>query len=397
MIYSIYDYNFSGKNVLVRVDFNVPLNENQQVADDTRIVESLTTINKIIDDGGVPILMSHLGRPKGTKNPKYSLLPVANYLKDKLGYDVLFAEDCIGESVKKIVDGAIPGQVVLLENLRFYKEEEENSYDFALELKKLGDVYVNDAFGTCHRAHSSIDALPRLFEDRFAGALLLSEVNYLGKAVSNPLKPYVVIIGGAKITGKIDIIQNLYDKCDYILIGGGLSYTFLKAKGYDVGKSILEEDKIQLAKELLENSYVSGNKLILPIDVIVADKMDETASIRNVLVDTIPDDWMGVDIGYETREKFKEIILEARMIVWNGPLGVFEIEKFSEGTKSIAYALAEATKRGAITIVGGGDSASAVSSLGLKNSVSHVSTGGGASLEFLGGKKLPGILALDRE
>lgn len=395
MIRSIFDTNFSNKTVLVRVDFNVPLDENRNVVDDTRISESLTTINKILDDGGVPVLISHLGRPKGERNSKYSLRPVANYLKDKFGYDVIFVEDCIGEEVQKVVRAAVPGQLVLLENLRFYKGEEENSIEFAQELKKLGDVYVNDAFGTCHRAHASIDALPRLFNEKFAGSLLLNEINYLGRAVSNPLKPYVVLIGGAKITGKIDVIQNLYDKCDNILVGGGLSYTFLKAKGYSIGKSIVEEDKISLANELLEKSYTSGNKLILPIDVIVADRLDANASVRNVLVDTIPDEWMGVDIGYETREKFKDIILEARMIVWNGPVGIFEIEKFSEGTKAIAYALAEATRRGAITIVGGGDSASAISALGLKDKVSHVSTGGGASLDYLGGKKLPGILALD--
>lgn len=395
MIRSIFDTNFSNKTVLVRVDFNVPLDENRNVVDDTRISESLTTINKILDDGGVPVLISHLGRPKGERNSKYSLRPVANYLKDKFGYDVIFVEDCIGEEVQKVVRAAVPGQLVLLENLRFYKGEEENSIEFAQELKKLGDVYVNDAFGTCHRAHASIDALPRLFNEKFAGSLLLNEINYLGRAVSSPLKPYVVLIGGAKITGKIDVIQNLYDKCDNILVGGGLSYTFLKAKGYSIGKSIVEEDKISLANELLEKSYTSGNKLILPIDVIVADRLDPNASVRNVLVDTIPDEWMGVDIGYETREKFKDIILEARMIVWNGPVGIFEIEKFSEGTKAIAYALAEATRRGAITIVGGGDSASAISALGLKDKVSHVSTGGGASLDYLGGKRLPGILALD--
>jgi len=395
MIKSIFEENFAGKTVLVRVDFNVPLNEDLTVADDTRIVESLTTINKIIDDGGVPVLMSHLGRPKGAKNPKYSLKPVADYLKDKLGYDVVFAEDCIGDVALNSVKSAIPGQIVLLENLRFYKGEEENSIEFAKELKKLGDVYVNDAFGTCHRAHASIDALPRLFEEKYAGSLLLNEIHYLSKALTNPSKPFVVIIGGAKITGKIDIIQNLYEKCDYILIGGGLTYTFLKAKGIEIGKSIFEEDKISVAKELLELSANQNNKLQLPVDVIVADRMDAGATIRNVLVDVIPNGYMGVDIGYETREKFKDIILDARMVVWNGPMGVFEIEKFAEGTRAIAYAVAEATSRGAITIVGGGDSASAISSLGLKDKVSHVSTGGGASLEFLSGKKLPGILALE--
>lgn len=395
MVHSIFDFNFENKTTLVRVDFNVPLDENFSVADDTRIVESLTTINKIIDDGGVPVLMSHLGRPKGTPNPKYSLKPVARYLQDKFGYDVLFAEDCIGIETEKIVKSAVPGQVVLLENLRFYKGEEENSLEFAMELRKLGEAYVNDAFGTCHRAHASIDALPRLFEDRFSGALLLKEIDYLGRAVNNPLKPYVVIIGGAKIVGKIDIIQNLSDKCDYILIGGGLTYTFLKAKGLNIGNSIYEEDKLPLAKQLLEDPII-GKKIILPIDVIVADKMENTASIENRAVEDIPDELMGVDIGFQTQEKFKEIIFGSRMVVWNGPVGVFEIDKFSEGTKSISYALAEATKRGVTTIVGGGDSASAISKLGLKDKVTHVSTGGGASLEFLSGKALPGVLALEK-
>ncbi|MGB9771222.1 MAG: phosphoglycerate kinase [Candidatus Kapaibacteriota bacterium] len=395
MIKSIFDYNFAGKTVLVRVDFNVPLTEDFRVADDTRIVESLTTINKIIDDGGVPVLISHLGRPKGTKNPKYSLKPVAVYLEEKLGYEVEFVDDCIGEEVEKKVHSAVPGQVVLLENLRFYKEEEENSIEFAQKLRRLGDVYVNDAFATCHRAHASIDALPRLFNEKFAGSLLLDEINYLGKAVSNPMKPYVVIIGGAKISGKIDVIQNLSSKCDYILIGGGLTYTFLRAKGLTIGKSIVEEDKIPLAKELLESSKNWQSKFLLPTDVIVTDRIDPNGTARNVEVDMIPDDWMGVDIGYETREKFKEIILNSKMVVWNGPMGIFEIEKFSEGTKAIAYALVEATRLGAITIVGGGDTASAISSFGLKGKVSHVSTGGGASLEFLEGKQLPGILALE--
>ncbi len=395
MIKSIFDYNFAGKTVLVRVDFNVPLTEDFRVADDTRIVESLTTINKIIDDGGVPVLISHLGRPKGTKNPKYSLKPVAVYLEEKLGYEVEFVDDCIGEEVEKKVLSAVPGQVVLLENLRFYKEEEENSIEFAQKLRRLGDVYVNDAFATCHRAHASIDALPRLFNEKFAGSLLLDEINYLGKAVSNPMKPYVVIIGGAKISGKIDVIQNLSSKCDYILIGGGLTYTFLRAKGLTIGKSIVEEDKIPLAKELLESSKNWQSKFLLPTDVIVTDRIDPNGTARNVEVDMIPDDWMGVDIGYETREKFKEIILNSKMVVWNGPMGIFEIEKFSEGTKAIAYALVEATRLGAITIVGGGDTASAISSFGLKGKVSHVSTGGGASLEFLEGKQLPGILALE--
>jgi phosphoglycerate kinase len=395
MIKSIFDYNFAGKRVLIRVDFNVPLTSDGKVADDTRIVESLTTINKVIDDGGIPILISHLGRPKGEPNPKYSLKPVADYLNEKLGYNVKFVPNCIGEEVQKVVDGAIPGEVILLENLRFHKEEESNSVEFAKELRKLADVYVNDAFASCHRAHSSIDALPRLFEEKFAGNLLLNEIHYIGKAITNPPKPYVAIIGGAKISGKIDVIQNLLEKCDTILIGGGLAYTFFKALGYNVGNSIVESEKIELAKSLLENAKSMNKPLILPKDVIVAEKLSQDSEIKNVRSEDIPEGWMGVDIGYETRQQFRDLILGARMVVWNGPVGVFEIEKFAEGTKAVALAMVEATTKGSITIVGGGDSAAAIAQLGLKDKVSHVSTGGGASLDYLAGKPLPGILALE--
>jgi len=395
MIKSIFDYNFAGKRVLIRVDFNVPLTSDGKVADDTRIVESMTTINKVIDDGGIPILISHLGRPKGEPNPKYSLKPVADYLNEKLGYNVKFVPNCIGEEVQKVVDGATPGEVILLENLRFHKEEESNSVEFAKELRKLADVYVNDAFASCHRAHSSIDALPRLFEEKFAGNLLLNEIHYIGKAITNPPKPYVAIIGGAKISGKIDVIQNLLEKCDTILIGGGLAYTFFKALGYNVGNSIVESEKIELAKSLLENAKSMDKPLILPKDVIVAEKLSQDSEIKNVRSEDIPEGWMGVDIGYETRQQFRDLILGARMVVWNGPVGVFEIEKFAEGTKAVALAMVEATSKGSITIVGGGDSAAAIAQLGLKDKVSHVSTGGGASLDYLAGKPLPGILALE--
>jgi len=395
MIKSIFDYNFAGKRVLIRVDFNVPLTSDGKVADDTRIVESLTTINKVIDDGGIPILISHLGRPKGEPNPKYSLKPVADYLNEKLGYNVKFVPNCIGEEVQKVVDWAIPGEVILLENLRFHKEEESNSVEFAKELRKLADVYVNDAFASCHRAHSSIDALPRLFEEKFAGNLLLNEIHYIGKAITNPPKPYVAIIGGAKISGKIDVIQNLLEKCDTILIGGGLAYTFFKALGYNVGNSIVESEKIELAKSLLENAKSMNKPLILPKDVIIAEKLSQDSEIKNVRSEDIPEGWMGVDIGYETRQQFKDLILGARMVVWNGPVGVFEIEKFAEGTKAVALAMVEATTKGSITIVGGGDSAAAIAQLGLKDKVSHVSTGGGASLDYLAGKPLPGIFSLE--
>lgn len=395
MIKSIYDYNFAGKRVLIRVDFNVPLDENGNVADDTRIVETLPTIDKIIDDGGIPILISHLGRPKGEPNPKYSLRGVAQYMENYFGYNVIFSPECIGEPAIQAVANAIFGDVVLLENVRFHKEEEQNSIEFAQQLRALADVYVNDAFASCHRAHASTDAAARLFEDRFAGKLLLSEIYNFNKALQNPSKPLSAIIGGAKIAGKIDVIRNLMQRCDNIMIGGGLAYTFLYAKGYPIGASIIENDKIDLARQLIAEAEQKGINFVLPTDVVIADEMDNTAHIRNVEPDKIPDGWLGVDIGEKTRMQFREIVLNSKTIVWNGPLGIFEIEKFAEGTKAIAYALADATSNGAMTIVGGGSSASAMAKLKLKDKVSHVSTGGGASLDFLGGKTLPGLAALE--
>ncbi|MGQ9818958.1 MAG: phosphoglycerate kinase [Candidatus Kapaibacteriales bacterium] len=395
MLKSIYDYDFHGKRVLVRVDFNVPLDANGQIADDTRIIETLPTIDKIIDDGGIPILISHLGRPKGKYNSKFSLKPVADYFSNYLGYKVIFAEDCIGEPAKKAVAEALPGWVVLLENLRFHPEEEENSIEFAKHLRELADAYVNDAFASCHRAHASVSSVAKLFDLRFAGKLLLNEIHYLGNALAKPTRPFVAIIGGAKIAGKIDIIQNLFESCDSILIGGGLTYTFLRAMNYSIGDSIVEEDKISLAKQLIEEASKRGVELIVPIDVMVADKISPDANVNIVSVDSIPMGWLGVDIGPNTQQLYSEKITSSKTIVWNGPVGIFEIEKFSEGTKAIASAMVNATTKGAITIVGGGDSASAISKLGYQGKVSHVSTGGGASLDFLGGKEMPGIVALE--
>lgn len=395
MIKSIYDYNFAGKRVLIRVDFNVPLDENGNVADDTRIVESLPTIDKIIDDGGIPILISHLGRPKGEPNPKYSLRGVAQYMENYFGYNVIFSPECIGEPASQAVANATFGDVVLLENVRFHKGEEENSIEFAQQLRTLADAYVNDAFASCHRAHASTDSVARLFEDRFAGKLLLTEIHNFTTALQNPSRPLSAIIGGAKIAGKIDVIRNLMQRCDNIMIGGGLAYTFFYAKGYSIGASIIENDKVDLAKQLIAEAEQNKINFILPIDVIVADRMENTAHVRNVESENIPEGWVGVDIGEKTRAKFCEIILNSKTVVWNGPLGIFEIEKFAEGTKAIAYALADATSNGAMTIVGGGSSASAMAKLKLKEKVSHVSTGGGASLDFLGGKTLPGLAALE--
>lgn len=395
MIVSIYETNFDSKRVLVRVDFNVPINSEGKVEDDTRIVESLPTIDKIIDDGGIPILMSHLGRPKGAYDPKYSLKPVADYLHDVLGYSVIFANDCIGEEAEKAVKSAKPGDVVLLENVRFHKEETENDTLFAEKLALLGDCYVNDAFGSAHRAHASTHAVAQFFHDKYAGKLMMDELHYLGKALNNPRRPFVAILGGAKISGKIDVIKNLLHKCDQILIGGGMAFTFLKAKGYEIGKSILEEDKIELAKELLSEAEKMGVPIHIPEDYIVADAFANEANYRCVNADGINVNDYGMDIGYKTRENYKNLILQANTIIWNGPMGVFEFENFSEGTKSIALALAEATQKGAITVVGGGDSVSAVNKLNLKKQITHVSTGGGASLEFLEGKTLPGVDALE--
>jgi phosphoglycerate kinase len=395
MIKSIDDVRLEGKRVLVRVDFNVPLDENLNVTDDTRISESLQTIDKIIDYGSIPILMSHLGRPKGELNPKYSLKPVGNLLKDKYGYDVIFASDCVGNPATEAVGKALPGQVVLLENLRFHKEEEKNDIEFAKQLASLGDAYVNDAFGSAHRAHASTEAVAKLFDIRLAGYLMIKEIEYLGNTVSNPVMPFVAVLGGAKISGKIDVIKNLLDKCDSILIGGGIMFTFFKAMGLEIGKSIFEEDKISLAGELLNEAKSQNNKLILPTDTVIANEFSNDADSKTVPVGKIPVDWMGMDIGPETCKIFYNEIIKAGTVVWNGPMGVFEMEKFAAGTHFIAQALADATAKGAITIVGGGDSAAAVNKMGYQNKVTHVSTGGGASLEYLEGKVLPGVAALE--
>lgn len=395
MIKSIDDFNFSGKKVLIRVDFNVPLDKELNITDDIRIVSSLPTINKIIKDGGIPILMSHLGRPDGQVIAKYSLKPVAEYLQNKCGYNVLFTNDCIGETAQEIVNKAKPGDVVLLENLRFHKEEENNDIDFAKELAKLGDVYVNDAFGTAHRAHASTYQIALLFADRFCGYLINSELKYLGEAVDNPIRPFVAIIGGAKISGKIDVINNLLSKCDYILIGGGMIFTFYKAMGLEIGKSLLESDRVEMASNLLNKAKEMNVKLLLPIDLVVADKFDNEANIKYIMANEIGKDDIGMDIGEKSQELYSEIIKNAKTVIWNGPMGVFEMPNFAKGTFTIASSLAEATTNGAKTIVGGGDSAAAIKQMNFEDKVSHVSTGGGASLEYLEGKELPGIKALE--
>lgn len=395
MIKSIDDFNFSGKRVLIRVDFNVPLNKELQITDDIRIVSSLPSINKIIKDGGIPILMSHLGRPDGQAIAKYSLKPVAEYLQDKCGYKVHFSNECIGESAQEIVNNAKAGEIVLLENLRFHKEEEANDDNFAKELAKLGDVYVNDAFGTAHRAHASTYQVALHFQDRFCGYLIQSELKYLGEAVDNPIRPFVAVIGGAKISGKIDVINNLLSKCDYILIGGGMVFTFFKAMGLEIGKSLLEADRLEMAGNLIAKAKDMNVKLLLPTDIVVADKFDNDANIRLVMMNEIGVDDIGMDIGAESQKNYSDIIRNAKTVVWNGPMGVFEMSNFANGTFAIASALADATQNGANTIVGGGDSAAAIKQMNFEDKVSHVSTGGGASLEYLEGKELPGIKALE--
>ena len=395
MIHSIEDLTVQGKKVLVRVDFNVPLDDDGHITDDKRIVESLPTIRYLTSQGAIVILMSHLGRPKGKKNPKYSLLPVAERLKTLLQCNVHFATDCIGDEARNSVNTAQAGEIVLLENLRFYNEEEANDSGFAQSLASLGDVYVNDAFGTAHRAHASTEGMAHLFGERAAGYLMLKELKYLGDALGNPQRPFTAILGGSKVSGKIDVIEQLLNKCDTILIGGGMMFTFYRAMGYEVGTSLVEEDKIALAGEILQKAKNQNVKLILPTDTVLADSFSNEATTQTVNVDSIPSGWMGLDIGAKTIQEFTNEILNSKTIVWNGPMGVFEMSNFEAGTKAIAQALAEATQGGAITVIGGGDSAAAIAQFGLEKEVSHVSTGGGASLEFLEGKILPGVQALD--
>lgn len=390
----IEDLDLQGKRVLVRVDFNVPLNDNLQITDDIRITSALPTIKKIISDGGSAILMSHLGRPKGAVDPKFSLKPAAVRLSELLEQEVKFADDCIGESVKKMVGELKAGEVLLLENLRFHAEETKNDPEFSKQLSELGDLYVNDAFGSAHRAHSSTEGVTKYFDKCASGYLLKKELDYLGSAISNPQRPFTAILGGAKISGKIDVIQELMKKVDNLIVGGGMGYTFYKAQGMEIGTSLLEEDKIELAGEILGKAASSGVNFMLPEDIVVASEFDNCSLSEIVPVDQIPADKMGLDIGTKTIEKFRSVILSSKTIVWNGPMGVFEFENFAHGTNAIAQALADATQMGAITIIGGGDSAAAIKKAGLDDKVSHVSTGGGASLEFLEGKILPGVAAL---
>lgn len=388
------DLDLKNKRVLMRVDFNVPLDDDLNVRDDARIVAAMPSIKKIIESGGMAILMSHLGRPKGKVNDSMRMAPVAKRLSELLGKEVFSATDCIGEEVKAQAAAMKPGDVLLLENLRFHAAEEANDPDFAKQLAELGDIYVNDAFGTAHRAHASTEGVTQYFDQCASGYLIDKELKYLGMAIENPERPFVAILGGAKISGKIDVIQNMFDKVDALIIGGGMSYTFYKAMDREIGDSLLEADKIDLAKKTLEEAKAKGIELLLPIDNVVAKEVKEGSESQIVSAESMPAGWSGVDIGPETIKLFKEKIMSAKTVVWNGPMGVFEIDAFANGTNSIATALVEATAAGVTSIIGGGDSAAAISKAGLTDKVSHVSTGGGASLEFLGGIILPGVAAL---
>ncbi len=406
---TVADIDVKGKRVLMRCDFNVPLDENCNITSDDRIVKALPTIKKVLTGGASLILMSHLGRPKGQRNEKLSLAPVAKRLTELLGKEVVFADDCIGEDVKAKAAALKGGDCMLLENLRFRKEEtikdkaakedaqlRQAKDDFAGQLAELADVYIDDAFGTTHRDNASMYTVPVMMETkpRVIGYLIEKELEFLGETVSDPQRPFVAILGGAKVSDKIGVIENLISKVDRILIGGAMAYTFFKANGQKIGKSLCEDDFLDKATELLKQAKEAECEIVLPVDTVVAKEFKANAE-NKVVTDSIEDDWEGMDIGPKSRELFVEKLADSKTIIWNGPMGVFELEPFDEGTKAVALAVAEATAKGARTIIGGGDSASAIKNLGLEDKVSHISTGGGASLEFLEGKKFKCIAILD--
>ena len=388
---TIEDIAVAGKKVLVRCDFNVPLDENKNITDENRLNGALPTIKYLVGQGAKVILCSHLGRPKGEFNEKYSLAPVAKRLSEMLGQEVKMAKDVIGDSAKELVAGLKDGEVMLLENVRYHKEEEKNDAEFSKKLAEFADVYVNDAFGTAHRAHASTAGVAA-YIPAVCGYLIQKEIEIMGGALSNPERPFVAILGGAKVSDKIGVIENLLEKVDYLIIGGGMAYTFLTAKGYEIGTSICEDEKLDLARSLMEKAQAKGVELLLPIENVCASEFSNDAERKIVPSDNIPSDFMGMDIGPKTIELFSEVITKAKTVIWNGPMGVFEFSNFAEGTKAVAKAVADS---GAITIIGGGDSAAAVEQLGFADKMTHISTGGGASLEFLEGIELPGIAALN--
>ncbi|MBL7736663.1 MAG: phosphoglycerate kinase [Chitinophagaceae bacterium] len=391
-------FNFAHTRALIRVDFNVPLDDRFEITDDTRIRAAIPTIKKILKDGGMVILMSHLGRPKDGPTNKYSLKHLVNHLNALLGTQTLFADDCIGAQALEMAKALKPGQVLLLENLRFYKEEEKGDKEFAKKLAALGDVYINDAFGTAHRAHASTAVIADFFpaDKKMFGLLMENEVKSAEKVLKNAEKPFTAIMGGAKVSDKILLIENLLEKADHIIIGGGMAYTFFKAQGGEIGNSLVEEDRLQTALELLEKAKAKKVAIHLPVDSIIADKFDANAQTKICKNGQTPAGWMGLDIGPEAIKAFREVILGSRTILWNGPMGVFEMEKFQQGTRAVAEAIAEATQRGAYSLIGGGDSVAAINQFGYADKVSYVSTGGGAMLEFFEGKELPGIAAIKK-
>ena len=387
------DVEVKDKKVLMRVDFNVPI-EDGKITDDNRIVQALPSIKHVIENGGLLILTSHLGRPGGEPNPEFSLKPAADHLATLVDAKVLFAEDCIGEKAESVIAEADFGDIVVLENVRFHPEEKENDEEFSKQLAAHGDLFVNDAFGSSHRAHASVAGVTRYLQPAVSGYLLEKEIKYLEESINDPERPFVAILGGAKVSDKIGVIENLLSKVDTIIVGGGMTYTFYKAKGWPIGNSLVEEDKVNLAKELLEKAEEAGVKFLLPMDAVVAKEFKNDAEHKGVDEEGIEDGWMALDIGPESALAFSNQIKSAKTVVWNGPMGVFEMENFADGTFAVAEALAEATKFGATTIIGGGDSAAAIKASGLMDKVSHVSTGGGASLEYLEGKELPGVASL---
>jgi phosphoglycerate kinase len=395
---TINSYNFKGKKALIRVDFNVPLNENFEITDDTRMTAAVPTIKKVIEAGGSPIIMSHFGRPKNGPEDKYSMKHLHKHLADLLGVEVKLAPDCIGDEVKAIATALKPGEVLMLENLRFHKEEEKGDEAFAGKLAELGDCWINDAFGTAHRAHASTAVIAKFFpNDKMFGYLVESEVASLDKVVANPERPMTAIMGGAKVSTKITIIENMLNKVDNLIVGGGMIFTFVKAMGGNIGASLCEDEYLEMAKNIIEKAKAKGVNLVIANDCVAADKFANDANTEICLTKNIKDGWMGLDVGPETIAKFKEVISTSKTVLWNGPAGVFEMETFAAGTKAIGDAVVEATKKGAFTLVGGGDSVAAVNKFGIADKVSYISTAGGAMLETLEGKVLPGIAAVRGE
>lgn len=388
------DFNFKDKKALIRVDFNVPLNENFEVTDATRIEAAKPTIIKVLEDGGSCILMSHLGRPKGIQD-EFSLRHIANKVEDIIGVETIFVPDCVGEEAQAAANNLKSGEILLLENLRFHKEEEAGDKDFAEQLSKLGDIYVNDAFGTAHRAHASTTVIAQFFpNNKCFGSLLAQEIESIDKVMKTGEKPVLAVLGGAKVSSKITIIENILDKVDHLIIGGGMTFTFVKAQGGKVGNSICEDDKMDLALDILKQAKAKNVQVHLPVDVVAADAFDNNAKTQIVDVYNIPEGWQGLDAGPKSIKNFHDVVMQCKTILWNGPLGVFEMENFAKGTIELGNSIAEATKKGAFSLVGGGDSVAAVKQFGFEDKVSYVSTGGGAMLESLEGKTLPGIAAI---